>query len=157
MDIRRQAVALLSYDDWANRKILEAAAALTDDEFTRDRGPIVPGIRSNLQHMVSAQAAWLARVGGPPGDLAIETRDDLRKAFLHVHAEWLDVVDRMAQDGWTRAFGQILVKALPPAPGEIDLGGHRRRRDDQRGEHHRDVNPWHAVSTSPAGWAAAGI
>ncbi|MBI1738372.1 MAG: damage-inducible protein DinB, partial [Acidobacteria bacterium] len=36
---------LYEYDAWANRRLLEAAAALTEEQFTRPLGSSFPSVR----------------------------------------------------------------------------------------------------------------
>ncbi len=66
---------LFAYDAWANRRSLEACAALTPGQFTRNLGSSFPSIRDTLAHIVGAQFVWLERFHGrvpagllPPAD-----------------------------------------------------------------------------------------
>ena len=56
---------LYDYGYWANRKLFDALAPVTPEEFTK----VVTGgnqsIRDTLVHVLSAEAGWLDRCGGP--------------------------------------------------------------------------------------------
>jgi uncharacterized damage-inducible protein DinB len=56
---------LYDYGYWANRRLFEVIAQLTADQFTR---PVAGGhgsIRNTVVHVLSAEAGWLDRCGGP--------------------------------------------------------------------------------------------
>ncbi len=55
---------LLAYNRWANTQVLDAAARLTSDEFTRDLRSSFPSVRDTLVHILSAEWLWLERWGG---------------------------------------------------------------------------------------------
>src|SRR5258705_2038163 len=57
---------LYSYGNWANRKLLDALAALTDEEFSRTVGGSYGSIRNTLVHALSAEWGWLGRCGAQP-------------------------------------------------------------------------------------------
>lgn len=47
---------LYEYDRWANNRVLQAAAGLSAEEFTRDLGGSFPSVRDTLVHMSAASA-----------------------------------------------------------------------------------------------------
>ena len=56
---------LYDYGYWANRRLFEVIAQLTPEQFTR---PVAGGhgsIRNTMVHVLSAEAGWLDRCGGP--------------------------------------------------------------------------------------------
>jgi len=55
---------LYEYDAWANHRILNAVAALTADQFTRDMGSSFPSVRDTLAHIMGGQWLWLERWQG---------------------------------------------------------------------------------------------
>lgn len=59
-------VRLYDYSYWANAKLLEVVARLTDEEFVREVGGSYGSIRNTLVHTLSAEWGWLERCGGPP-------------------------------------------------------------------------------------------
>lgn len=56
--------ALYEYDAWANRRMLEACARLTPEQFTRELGSSFPSVRDTLAHILDAQWVWLERFHG---------------------------------------------------------------------------------------------
>jgi uncharacterized damage-inducible protein DinB len=53
-----------AYNDWANRAIYDGAAALTDEEFTRDTGVFFQSLCGTLNHILVADRIWLKRFTG---------------------------------------------------------------------------------------------
>src|SRR5579871_4841055 len=50
---------LFEYDRWANRRVLEAASTLSDDQFTRDLGGPFPSVRNTMLHIAGGEWIWL--------------------------------------------------------------------------------------------------
>lgn len=77
---------LFAYNRWANRRLLEAAAQLDDDAFTRHLGGSFPTVRDTLAHILGAEWVWLTRwLGDSP--TAIPAAWDL-STLLGIRAEW---------------------------------------------------------------------
>ena len=55
---------LFAYDAWANGRTLDACAALTPEQFTRDLGSSFRSVRDTLAHILGAQWIWLERFHG---------------------------------------------------------------------------------------------
>ena len=55
---------LYDYGYWANRRLLDAISALSNEEFTRDVAGSYGSIRNTLVHVLSAEWGWLDRSGG---------------------------------------------------------------------------------------------
>lgn len=64
-DIRR----LYAYTEWANQRVLDAAAQLSPEAQQRETGASHGSIHGTLVHMLSAEWIWLERWKGssPPG------------------------------------------------------------------------------------------
>jgi uncharacterized damage-inducible protein DinB len=58
--------SLIGYSEWANQKVLDAAAALSDEEFGREVSGSHESVRRTLVHMVRVQAWWLSVLNGKP-------------------------------------------------------------------------------------------
>ena len=56
--------ALYDYNRWANTRTLDAAAALSQDQFTRDMGNSFGSVRDTLAHILGAEWIWLERWKG---------------------------------------------------------------------------------------------
>jgi uncharacterized damage-inducible protein DinB len=59
-------ITLFDYHYWANGRLFPVLAGLSDEQFTRDVAGSYGSIRNTLVHMMSAEAGWLDRCGGPP-------------------------------------------------------------------------------------------
>ena len=55
---------LYAYDAWANRRTLDACAALTPEQFTQDLGSSFRSVRDTLVHIFGAEWIWLERFQG---------------------------------------------------------------------------------------------
>jgi uncharacterized damage-inducible protein DinB len=75
-----------AYNQWANDKVLAAAAGLSDEELTRERTGSKGSIAADLAHIVGAQQGWFSLLAGgerpprwqPPAEDVIPT---LRQHF----------------------------------------------------------------------------
>jgi len=77
---------LFRYNRWANERLLDAAAALTDEEFDRDLKSSFPSVRATLSHIAGAEWVWLNRWKGLsptgfPTDRSDATLNDLRSFY----------------------------------------------------------------------------
>ncbi|MGH9671026.1 MAG: DinB family protein [Terriglobales bacterium] len=68
---------LYEYDRWANHRVLQAALALTPEQFTRDLGGSFRSVRDTLVHIVAGEWIWLEYWKDPPR--TPELLADLRK------------------------------------------------------------------------------
>jgi uncharacterized damage-inducible protein DinB len=73
----------------------------------------VRSIKRNLQHIVSAQATWLARVRSNVAPVPLDTREELRAAYMSTHRAWLDAVGEMDDGDWTRAIDYVDSSGAP--------------------------------------------
>ena len=55
---------LFAYNRWANERLVQRAAELTEDEFHRDLGLSMASVAGSLAHSLAAEAVWLARFRG---------------------------------------------------------------------------------------------
>jgi uncharacterized damage-inducible protein DinB len=83
---------LYDYDAWANRRVLDAAAALSPEQFLRDLGSSFRSVRDTLVHIMGAQWVWLERWKGrtPAGLLKAEdypTFESVRDAWTGVQQD----------------------------------------------------------------------
>ena len=51
---------LYEYDRWANNRVLQAASALSAEQFTRDLGGSFRSVRDTLVHIIGGEWSWLA-------------------------------------------------------------------------------------------------
>jgi uncharacterized damage-inducible protein DinB len=85
---------LFAYNQWANGRLLDAAACVTADDFTRDLGASHGSVRGTLVHIVFAEWDWLRLwLGDSPRDIA--QREPPPEAFPDVatlRLEWATIV-----------------------------------------------------------------
>lgn len=55
---------LARYNLWANRRLYEAAAPLTEAQFVEDRGAFFGSLCGTLNHILVADRLWLERIEG---------------------------------------------------------------------------------------------
>ena len=60
------AVRMAAYNEWMNAKLYEAAAKLTPEALSRDRGAFFGSILGTLNHLVVGDTIWLKRFADHP-------------------------------------------------------------------------------------------
>ncbi len=56
---------LYDYGYWANKRLFDAISQLTPEQFTQPVAGSYGSIRNTMVHVMSAEAGWLDRCGGP--------------------------------------------------------------------------------------------
>ena len=56
---------LFDYSHWANTKLFDVLASVRPEEFTQTVGGSYGSVRNTLVHILSAEAGWMERCGGP--------------------------------------------------------------------------------------------
>lgn len=76
---------LYDYNSWANRRVLDACAELTPEQFTRNLGSSYPSVRDTLTHIMFVEWLWLERWHGrsPTGPPSGEFPD-----LASIRARW---------------------------------------------------------------------
>jgi uncharacterized damage-inducible protein DinB len=59
-----QVSQLYQFNQWANRRMLDACAALTPEQFSRDMGSSFRSVRDTLAHIYGAEWIWHERLHG---------------------------------------------------------------------------------------------
>jgi uncharacterized damage-inducible protein DinB len=98
---------LYDFNAWANRRELDAAAALTNEQFTKQLGSSFSSVRDTLAHIMGAEWVWLERFQGrSPGALPEATRfpdvASFRKAWLEQEGHLLSFVGGLSQEDLNR-------------------------------------------------------
>ena len=57
-------LALARYNAWANRRLYDAAAELSDEEYRADRGAFFKSMHGTLNHLLTADWVWMHRFTG---------------------------------------------------------------------------------------------
>ena len=98
---------LYEYDRWANSRVLQAASALSDEQFMRDLGGSFRSVRDTLVHIIGGEWSWLAYWKEPCHSSSfltdLKTRRDALfnpDAFPNVAAvqlKWAEVEEEQAE------------------------------------------------------------
>ncbi|MEM6661333.1 MAG: DinB family protein [Pseudomonadota bacterium] len=89
---------MAAYNAWANARLYDAAASLSDDDYRRDVGAFFKSMHGTLNHLFSTDVIWMSRFRGkpnPPWTLDHTPHDDLgelrarRKALDHEIQGWV--------------------------------------------------------------------
>jgi uncharacterized damage-inducible protein DinB len=93
---------LYDYNAWANRRALEAASALTEEQFTRVLGSSFASVRDTLVHIYSGEWVWLERFQGRtptafPDAKPFNTVATLREHWISQEAKLLGFVAGLTQ------------------------------------------------------------
>jgi uncharacterized damage-inducible protein DinB len=100
---------LYDYNAWANRRAMEAAEALTPEQFTKPLGSSFSSVRDTLAHIYGAEWIWLERFQGrSPASLPDVTQFanlvSLRERWLEQEARLLGFVRGLTQADLDRAM-----------------------------------------------------
>ncbi len=96
---------LIAYNEWANGKILAAAATLRGEQLSLPLAASFDCIGGNLEHIVGAQVIWLARWrGSRPSWPQLRTYDELRAAFDASHVDLRSFVADLTAADWDRVI-----------------------------------------------------
>lgn len=109
---------LFEYNAWANHRSLEAVAALTPEQFTRDLGSSFKSVRDTLAHIVAAEWIWLERFHGRspssfPPDLESLDHAGLDTRWAEVERDWTDFVASLGDSDLVRVYAYKTIKGDP--------------------------------------------
>jgi uncharacterized damage-inducible protein DinB len=92
----------IEYSIWANLRLLEATAALSPDELTRDFGTADRSVVGTLAHIVGAERIWLARIQQRPAPQSVSDHDrnleTLRTEWVALQQHWRDWAASLSED-----------------------------------------------------------
>jgi uncharacterized damage-inducible protein DinB len=112
--------ALVDYHYWARDRVLDAAAALTPEQFTRDLGSSFRSVRDTLVHLYSAEWNWHSRWQGtsPTSMLSPEPFPDvasLRALWYEHEGKMRAFVEELGEAGINRIFEYTMLNGKPGA------------------------------------------
>jgi len=100
MDASRHFVTLARYNAWATLRLLDAVAAVDDDDYRRDTGLFFKGIHGTLNHLlVGEQLLWFRRFAeGVSPRLALDDEAEPDRArvaerLLQGAARWQPLIE----------------------------------------------------------------
>lgn len=88
--MRDDIVALFAYEDWANRKVLDACLELTPEQYVAEPVPGWSSVRSTISHIALATLFNLRSLTGDPDDripteAELVTVDDVARSLERAH------------------------------------------------------------------------
>ena len=88
---------LYDYNAWANHRILDACAPLSDEQFTRDLRNSFPSVRDTLCHISGAEWIWLERWHGRapssiPSAADRPNLESVRQRWSEIERDLLDYI-----------------------------------------------------------------
>jgi uncharacterized damage-inducible protein DinB len=111
---------LLDYHYWARDRVLDAAARLTPEQFTRDLGSSFRSVRDTLAHVYFAEWNWYSRWQGqsptamPPAD-QFQNVDSVRTAWVSTELKVRSFVGSLGDQGIERVFEYRMLNGQPGA------------------------------------------
>jgi uncharacterized damage-inducible protein DinB len=83
--------SLYEYGAWVNQRLLEAAVALTEEQFTRQVLPGFGSVHLTLVHLLGAEVLWFARWQGQSPKTML-SRQELPTAPA-IRERWAELID----------------------------------------------------------------
>jgi len=121
---------LYEYDRWANHRVIQAASALTTDQFTRDLGGSFASLRDTLVHILAGEWIWLSFWSIPELNITVENELRSRRNALFqpslfpdlatVRSKWSEV-EAMQTAFVDRLTDESLQRLLPFRAGQASL------------------------------------
>ncbi len=86
--MKERYTSLAGYNAWANRRLYDAAAELSDAEYRADRGVFFKSMHGTLNHLLTADWVWMHRFTGQgPSPDRLDTIQHERLADLRTARE----------------------------------------------------------------------
>ena len=100
---------MFQYNQWADRRLLDACASLTNEQFTRNLGSSFSSVRDTVVHLYGAEYVWNERIQGrsPAALISGAGFPDLaaiRAKLEEMDAYYIDFVSKMTQQDLDRVI-----------------------------------------------------
>jgi uncharacterized damage-inducible protein DinB len=100
---------LFQYNEWADRRMVDACSALTNEQFTRDLGSSFRSVRDTLVHLYGAEWVWNERIEGrSPTSLVAGTGfpdlASVRTKLEEMDSFYIDYVSRLTPQDLERVI-----------------------------------------------------
>jgi len=100
---------LYEYNSWANHRCIDAAAALSDEQFTKPLGSSFSSVRDTLAHIYGGEWIWLDRFQGRSSTALPEagqfpTLSSLRTRWVENETNLLKFVNELTQEDLDRVI-----------------------------------------------------
>jgi len=104
------------YACWANRKLFGVISGLTVEDFTRPVAGSYGSVRNTIVHVLSAEAGWLERCGGPKRGPRLNaddfpTPDSVVQKWRTVEVQWREFLAGLNDEDLER----VMDFAMDPA------------------------------------------
>jgi len=101
--------ALFKYNAWADRRVLEAASALTQEQFTKQMGSSFSSVRDTLTHIYGVEWLWLERFQGRspsaiPDNPEFDDIAELKASWAAFETRLLNFVRGLTQEDLDRVM-----------------------------------------------------
>jgi uncharacterized damage-inducible protein DinB len=110
---------LFDYSAWANRRILDAAQGLSQEQFTAPAGLDYGSLRGTLVHILSAETTWRKRCqeGASPSSSLVEdefpTLAILRGRWMEAEQAMRGFLTSLTDDDFQRTIHYRTTKGVP--------------------------------------------
>ncbi len=111
---------LYDYNSWANHRTLDACAALSEEQFTRDLGSSFRSVRDTLAHICGVEWLWLERWHGrshnalPPA-AEFPNLASLRRRWDELERNLLDYIASLTPEDTQRTIQHKTTQGVPQA------------------------------------------
>ncbi len=110
---------LFDYGYWANARLCDVLSRLPEGDFTRPVAGSYGSIRNTLVHMLSAEAGWLDRCGGPSRGPKLSPDDfpalaSVTQRWTVVERQMRDFLGTLNADDVNRKVEFVIVPGTPP-------------------------------------------
>ena len=111
---------LYDFNAWANQRTLDACAALTHEQFTRDLGSSFRSVRDTLAHIYGAQWVWLERWHGRippalPSPADFPDFETVKRRFAEIDRNLIDYAASLSAEDLQRVLDYRTLAGTPNA------------------------------------------
>lgn len=91
---------LFAFNAWANHRIIQAAEALTAEQFTKPMGSSFSSVRDTLVHIWAVEWVWMERLQGRSPSSFPDAKEyadlaSMRPRWAGIEKTWLEYVSRL--------------------------------------------------------------
>lgn len=100
---------MFQYNQWADRRLLDACASLTNEQFTRNLGSSFSSVRDTVTHMYGAEYVWNERFQGRSPSVLVSGAGypdlaSIRAKLEEMDACYIDYVSKLTQQDLDRVI-----------------------------------------------------
>ncbi len=100
---------MFQYNQWADRRLLDACAALNNEQFTRNLGSSFSSVRDTVAHLYGAEYVWNERIQGrsPSALISGAAYPDLasiRAKLEEMDIYYIDYISKLTQQDLDRVI-----------------------------------------------------